>query len=268
MSCYIAGMKRWGSGPQVTATVFTAKAPASARDTAVAESLGVLVTQLGTAFAGTKLPLVEIASRLPVSERTLRGWFRGQRSPTVRGLVQCGLAVGFRLEIEPLQPAEYPGALTVTPDQPKAQPWWPYTAGRRYFLGSSVGQWEWDLLRLIGAELRWARNKAGNRAEDAPVSLSTLYLAEGGPVANVPMQPPGKRPDPTGAPVRSVSAATILTIGWEYQLSLRWQPITQPWRLRPWLVKGQPIPAAYRVPSLNAIGRQEHSSGSSRRRHY
>lgn len=261
-------MKQWGFGSDSTAAVFSAKAPASARENAVAVTLGVLVTELGTALANTKRPLAEVAPLLPVSERTLRGWFRGQRQPNVRPLVQCGLAFGLRLEISPVQPGGYPGASSVTADPPAAQAWWPYALGRRYFLADSVSNWEWHLLRLIGAELRWARIRAGTKAEAAPVSLSTLYLAEGGPAANVPMQPKGKLPEPSGAPVRSVSAEAILTIGWEYDLSLWWQPIAAPWRLRPWLVDGQPIPAAYRAPSYEAMTRLEHSPGSSRRRHY
>ena len=223
----------------------------------MAAALSRLVKELGAAAASSSLSALAEASG--VQERTWRNWFTGAVRPSALKFTRAGLACDLRLEVAPVSPVGYPGAALVEDEPPGREAWWAYELGRRVFTSRSTDAAVY-LLALAGAELKWARLCLPGTQDWAAGAVSTVSLAEGGPVQNL-----GKSLSGDGATERSVSVDVLLRLATDQKLTLRWTPLQDPWRMRPWRVPGEPSPRAFDGPSLSARQRMDRYGGRSRR---
>lgn len=190
-----------------------------------------LLLELIDAQAESGLTVREVADRAGVSERTLKTWRSSDPgTPGARSLVRVGLVLGCRLEVAPAE-ASMPGyPCSDLPLRPSAPPIPGWAAGDSHHSPCGFGEERGVedrtvyLLRLIGAELRWARSELPRDSRwpgwAALVSHDTKVLVEIGPQ--------------TVPPFRAASPAAIGAMAGEFGLEIVWRPAGSGWRVRPW----------------------------------
>jgi len=200
--------------------------------------IGELVTELLDAVDAHPMSAAKHARRVNVSPSTLSRW-RAGAEPRLLHLIALAYSVGLRLEWQPQEPT-WPGVdLPPTKGRPEPEEWWSgsWVRGVEYADHKGVS---WSELvyyaSLLGAEARWARtHRMGWSLAQCPGSRHAWADFENGPdLLHIAVRfDRQKRREYRSSPLR-----TAVFVGRHLGLDLTWRPLTDPWRVRPWLVPG------------------------------
>lgn len=216
-------------------------------ETAVVDAL---TGELFDRLASHSLSLRGAAALAGVSPSTISRWQTwGGAVPRCAHFISVGLSVGARLEWVPLD-GDWPGlGDPPTSEPPAPRPWWRgQSAGVPVGLQVDGVSAEY-LGSLLGAEVRWWRLQSQAFAvEDAPrVNQKTWTAFEAGPrLTRVASQKPRTW--------WSSPLSTAVAIGTEARLQLVWLPVGASWRVRPWVVAGDPKPLHRTGPLIERRG--------------